>query len=67
MSAVVKRARSFGFDRRYAPIDDADGNMVRSWDDAEVLEAFDSGRFDLVWTLVEGDTCEVVSIPGFAR
>jgi len=62
------RAGTFAtFDRRYEPVAMPDGGIIRPWDDAEVLAAFDSARFDLVWTLVDGDNgLHTYLVPGFA-
>lgn len=64
-----QRAGTFEvFNRRYGPIPGADGSIIRPWDDAEVLQAFDSECFDFVWTVVESSTGNgnLYLVPGFA-
>ena len=64
MSAVVKprqRAGSWAsFVRRYRPIEQQDGDVVRSWSDRKVLGANER----LIWTLVDCDGTAYV-VPGF--
>jgi hypothetical protein len=71
MSAITKLRRRAGtyatFERRFLPIDGPDGSIVRNWDDPDILKAFDEGRFQYVWTIVEGDSGDrMYLVPGFS-
>lgn len=53
------------FERRYGPIAQDDGSILRRWDDPRITKAFDED-YHYVWTVVEGDSGRLYLVPGFA-
>lgn len=64
-----KRSRAgtyHSFVKRYEPIQQLPhGDVCRSYQDPQILAAFDRGDFRYVWTIVDGEEGRTYLVPGF--